>query len=137
MNLLNSSKLAACLAIIFVAGGAAGAVITLRNTRERQAQVPSMEKTCTRLQDRLTSKLGLSPDQVKTLQPIFDHTAHELQAVHARALRDTDQILVRAHEKIAVQLSPEQKKKLDRVDQERQEWLARRFKEQSTPAEAP
>jgi hypothetical protein len=128
MNSLTTSKVVGYLAIIFVAGGATGAVLTLNNSGERRPQVPSMQKACNRLQDRLTSKLGLTPDQLKRLQPLFDHTANELRAVHSKALGDTEDILRRAHEEIAKELTPEQKLKLDQCDHERHEWLRQQIK---------
>jgi Spy/CpxP family protein refolding chaperone len=125
MNYLTTSKVVAYLAIIFVAGGAAGAVITLRNAQEHQVQPASMERACTRFQDRLVSKLSLTPEQITRLQPVFDQTAQELRAIHANALRNTDDVIRRAHERIARELTPEQKAKLQAFDEERQEWLRR------------
>ena len=129
MNPLTTSKVIAYLAVIFVAGGATGTVITLRHAGEHRPQVATMAKACNRLQDRLTTKLGLTREQSKKLQPLFERTAEELRAVHAKALGDTELILRRAHEEIAKELTPEQKLKLDQCDQERNEWLRHRIQE--------
>ncbi len=137
MNRLTTSKVIACLAVIFVAGATAGSVVTWKKTRQQSTQPPTMEKVCTRLQDRLISKLGLSTAQVEKLQPIFDHTALELRAVHTRALCDTDQILRRAHEQMAQELSPEQKIRLQEFDRERREWMHHRLKGDSENRVAP
>ncbi len=123
MNALTKSKVIAYLALIFIAGGATGAVITFKSTRQSTVQPPSMEKTCNRLQDRLTSTLGLTPDQVAKLQPVFDETAESLRAVHSNALCDTDRILRSAHEKIAKELRPDQRAKLETFESRRAEWL--------------
>lgn len=126
MNYLTKSKVIAYLIVIFIAGGATGAVITLKGARERDVEAPSLEKTCNRLQDRLVSKLGLTEDQVAKLQPVFDETAEALRKVHFKALCDTDHILRRAHERIAKELTPEQQAKLAEFDEKRTEWLKRR-----------
>ncbi len=123
MNYLSTGKVAGYLAVIFIAGGATGAVITFKNTQERQAQPASMTKACTKFQDRLVSKLSLTSEQVRKLQPVFDQTAKELRAIHAHALKDTDNVIRKAHELIAKELTPEQKAKLDECDRERQAWL--------------
>jgi hypothetical protein len=136
MNSLTTSKLLVYLTIIFVAGGATGAVLTLQNTRRHQAQPPTMAKACTRFQDRLISRLALTPEQVKKLQPVFDQTTHELRAIHAKALRGTDDVIRRAHEQIARELTPEQKTKLEVLDKERQDWLRRRLAG-CEPAQSP
>jgi Spy/CpxP family protein refolding chaperone len=119
MNSLTTSKVLAYLAIIFVAGGATGAVIALGNSRDRQAQPASIEKTCSRFQCRLISKVHLTPEQVTKLQPVFDRTAHELCAVRTRALKDTEDIIRKAHEEIAKELTPEQRARLEDLDRER------------------
>lgn len=128
MNALTKSQVVACLALIFIAGGALGAVITFNSARHSNAQPPSMEKTCNRLQDRLTSKLELTPDQAARLQPVFDETAEALRTVHSNALCDTDRILRTAHEKIAKELRPDQRAKLETFDSQRTEWLKRHLK---------
>lgn len=131
MNALTKSKVIAYLALIFIAGGATGAVITFKSTRQSNAQPASMEKTCNRLQDRLTSRLGLTPDQIAKLQPVFDETAEALRAVHSNALCDTDRILRSAHEKIAKELRPDQRAKLEMFDSRRTEWLKKHLQSKS------
>jgi len=135
MNSLSTSKVIACFAIVFLAGGATGAVITLKHTRAREARPTSMEKVCTRLQDRLKTRLSLTEPQMKTLQPVFDQTAQDLQTVRAQAIRDTDQIICRAHHRIAKELNPEQKRKLDDFDKERRDWMQNRLKDPEPPKE--
>jgi hypothetical protein len=137
MNHFTTSKVAACLALIFVAGGAAGAVITWKNAHGQETQSVSMEKTCNRLQDRLVSRLGLTPDQVRKLKPVFDQTARDIGSIHSKAIRDTDDIICRAHEQIARELTPEQKLKLDTFDKERRDWLRRHFQDAELPAILP
>jgi hypothetical protein len=136
MNHLSLSKAIAVLALIFIAGGAAGAVLTFKNTRARETQAPSVEKACTRMQDRLISKLGLTAAQVKKLQPVFDQTAHELRAVRCKAISDSDSIIRRAHEQIAKELTPEQIGKLEEFDQQRRDWVRRQVKDSPTEPQA-
>jgi hypothetical protein len=65
MNYFTTSKVLALLAMIFIAGGAAGAVLTLKNTRRQDVQPASMEKACTRFRDRLKTRLNLTEDQFR------------------------------------------------------------------------
>jgi hypothetical protein len=127
MNHLTLTKAIAVLALIFIAGGAAGAVLTLKNTRAREAQPASVEKACTRMQDKLISKLGLTEAQVKKLRPVFDQTAQQLRAIRGKAICESDAIIRRAHEQIAKELNPEQTLKLEECDQQRRDWVQRQI----------
>jgi Spy/CpxP family protein refolding chaperone len=137
MNHLTTGKVIAYLAVIFMAGGATGAVLTFQNVREKQVQAPSVEKACNRFQDRLTTKLSLTPAQVQKLQPVFDQTRSDLRTAHARAMSEGDLIIRRAHEQIAKELTPEQKTKLERHQEERREWLQRRLSKSGSAASKP
>ncbi len=128
MNSPSKGKILAYLAIIFIAGGATGAVITLKNAPGQQGHPGSVEKACTRFQDRLILKLELTPEQVRKLQPVFDQTTQDLRAIHAKALRNADEVIRRAHEQIAKELTPGQMLKLQALDQEREDWLRRRLR---------
>jgi hypothetical protein len=132
MSPLTPSKVVAYLAVIFVVGGATGAVLTFKNTRDRDARPPSMEKVCSGMQDRLRTKLGLTEEQMKKLQPIFEQPAHDLRAVRSRAIQDTDAIICRAHQQIARELSPEQKIKLEEFDRERRAVIEHRIDAHAT-----
>lgn len=129
MNQLTTSKVIAYLTLIFIAGGATGAVVTLKTAHVREAQPPSMEKVCTRIQDRLRTKLSLTDEQLKKLQPIFEETGVELRAIRAQAIHETDKVICSAHQQISKELSPEQKVKLEQFDSERREWMRRRLEE--------
>jgi Spy/CpxP family protein refolding chaperone len=69
------------------------------------------------------TRLDLTREQVDKLQPVFDETARELRTIHSRAIRDSDEVICKAHQRIAAELTPEQKKKLEDFEQERREWL--------------
>ena len=137
MNHLSLTKAIAVLALVFVAGGAAGAVLTFKNTRARDVQPAWVEKACTRMQDRLISKLGLTEAQVKKLQPVFDQTSQQLRAVRCKAICESDAIIRRAHEQIAKELNPVQTTKLEEFDQQRRDWVRRQVKDATKPAGPP
>jgi hypothetical protein len=127
MSTLTTNKVLALLAMFFVAGAAAGSVATHLRTRHQEVSPASVEKVCTRFQDRLKTRLSLSDEQMKKLQPVFDQTAGQLQAARARAIRETDEVICRAHERIALELSSGQKDKLAQMDQERRDWIRHRL----------
>jgi Spy/CpxP family protein refolding chaperone len=129
MNYLTPSKVIAYLVLIFVAGGVAGAALALKHAPTPVAPAASMEKVCSRFQERLTTKLALNPDQVHRLKPVFDQTAAELHLVHTRALHDTDAVIRRAYEEIDKELTPEQHARLQQCNRERNEILSRRLKD--------
>lgn len=128
MNALTSGKLIVYLAFIFLAGGITGAVITASKSREREVQPQSIDRTCSRIQDRLKTRLSLTPDQMAKFKPLFEQTAQELRSVHGRAMSEMNEVLRKAHARMAVELTPEQKIKLEQYDAERQQWLHRKLK---------
>jgi Spy/CpxP family protein refolding chaperone len=127
MNSLTQSKIILYLAIIFVAGGITGTVIAWGSAKRKMADPPSMEKVCSSLQERLKTKLELTPDQLKKIQPILDQAAQEMQAIHGKTMEQIDQTVRRTHEEIAKELSPAQKKKLAELDSERCEFMQKRL----------
>jgi hypothetical protein len=128
---LTTGRVAFCLVVIFIAGGAAGAFVTSENARQSSARQPSIENACNRMEARIVAKLNLTEDQVRQLQPIFEQTARDLRAIHRNALRQSDEAILRAHQQIALYLTADQQTRLEALNAERRDWLQRRFKDGS------
>ena len=124
MTPLAKAKIAAYLAVIFMAGGVSGGVLMWRKTQVKSPP-PSMEKVCVTMNRSLKEKLGLTSEQMLKIQPILDRTSREIKKIHASAIQEIDTAIFCSHELMAEYLSPEQIEKLDKIDAERREWVAK------------
>lgn len=134
MNYLTKNKIALYLAVIFMAGGITGTVIAWGSAKGKFSQPPSMDKVCTKMQDRLKSQLELTPDQLERIQPILDRTSQEMRAIHEKTMKEIDEAIQRSHAEIARELNPEQRRKLEALQQERRELMEKRLKRPPGPS---
>lgn len=128
MNSLSQSKIVLYLAVIFVAGGITGTVIAWGSAKRKMLQPPSMEKVCSFMEDKLKSRLDLTPEQMAKIQPILNQTACEMKAIHAQTLEQIDRTIQKANEQIAKELNAEQRRKLEEMEIERREFMQKRLK---------
>ncbi len=119
MNPLTKSKIAAYLAIIFVAGGIAGTVLAWGSAKRNMLRPATPEKICHAMQARLKSKLDLTPEQLVKIQPILDRITRDIETIHAKTVEKIDQTIRKANEEIALVLTEEQKKKLQELENDR------------------
>jgi TolA-binding protein len=129
MNPLTVRSILTCLVLVFLAGGTVGALIARKQSGHSTVKEPSMEKASHRMQDKIVSRLGLTQDQIRQMQPVFEQTTTDLRAIHAKALRESDDAIRRAHQHIAPHLTPEQLTRLEAIEAERRDWMERRSKE--------
>ena len=119
---MNSKwKLLLYLVVIFVAGGVTGAVVSARNTRQKFFAPPKPAEITAHILKRLEKKLDLTPEQVTRIKPLILRSAQEFDALHAESLRRIGRVFEDLNQQIAVELTPEQRGRLERMDQERRE----------------
>ena len=129
MNHLTKQQIILCLALIFIAGGITGAVVISGATKETQSRPPTMGKVCDHMRKRLQSELGLTPDQVKRIEPILRETEREMEGVHHRSMGQIAQIIEKSNAEIARELTPEQRIKLAAMENKRRESLQKCVKD--------
>ena len=130
MNSLTKSKIALYLAVIFTAGGITGTVIAWGSAKRKMLQPASMETVCSFMEDRLKSRLDLTPEQLQKIKPILNQPAREMKAIHAKTMEEIDQTIQRANKQIARELTEEQKRKLEQMERERCDFMQKRMKGQ-------
>jgi len=128
MNSLSKTKFVLYLAAIFLAGGVTGATVAVKATRQISEAPPSGHFDARYLKQRFQSKLSLTPEQAKTIEPILDKMSDELKSVRADTTKRIGAIVKNSYEQIGKQLTPEQRLKLDAMKKERSENNHRRFK---------
>ncbi len=130
MNFPSRSKLAAYLVGIFAAGAISGTVVALNVTRQSSAkqQVPTMERACDRMRQKLQKRLQLTPEQMSRIDPILKDTERELHEVQRRSLEQVEGVFEKSNARIARELTPEQRPQLEEIEKEQREAYARRSK---------
>ncbi len=123
MKYLTKGKIILYLAAIFVAGGVTGAVISWRETREKEWERPTQTKMCDWFRKRLQEELGLDADQVRQLEPLLQKRVKAMEEVHSRAVQQIDELLRTSDAEIAdaLKLTADQRAKLQEMEKNRRE----------------
>jgi uncharacterized membrane protein len=74
---MNRKLLAAFLAV-FIAGAAAGSIVTILRVRQTSTEEVQMQAWVKFFEAKLTADLKLSPDQQARLRPMLEATARQL-----------------------------------------------------------
>ncbi len=135
MNHLTKQKIVLYLATIFAAGGISGAVVAWGTARNKMFQPspkamrpPSMRDVCDHMKTRLQSRLNLTKEQLRKIEPILAQTAKEMETIHQQSMEQIEQAIEKSNAEIAKELTAEQKIKLAELEKERRDFLQKRFK---------
>jgi Spy/CpxP family protein refolding chaperone len=136
---LTKSRIILYLAIIFVAGGVTGAVISWSGAKHRGMGPPDPKQMCRHIQDRLQSELDLTPEQVRRLKPLLERRVQEMEAIHSRTVQEIEALIRKSNQEMAValELTPTQKAKLEEMDKKRQEFMRKHSGSPGPPAGPP
>jgi len=138
MTNISKNKLILSLALIFVAGGVSGAVLTLGSTSKQSSpKPPSMERVCDHMKKRLQARLSLTDEQLTKISPVLEKTARELELIHRRHIRDVELVFEKSNEELALHLSPEQQRKLEEYSRERKAYFERSNKNRDGKSRTP
>lgn len=142
---MTKTKIAIYIALIFLAGGVAGAGIA---TALRPASMPPPhgrgpggdrppEDFQTHLFNRLKEKLGLTPEQIAQVEPVFRKGFEEVRAIQDRGIKEVEAAVKKNHDEIARLITPEQAQKLEEMDRERQKAFRERHNRHHGPGPGP
>ena len=128
MNMLNRKSVVLYLAAVFAAGLLAGGTGGFNLGKRKAFTPPRQEEMAANICGRLKSKLHLTQDQVKEIQPILNDTAAELASVHAATAERISEIIQKSNRRLAQFLTPEQKLLLEEMERERQDFVRKACK---------
>ncbi len=128
MNLKKNWKVALYLAAIFIFGGITGSFVTLQTLKYMVHRHRNPENVCAIVMKRLESELKLTPEQVQKIKPIVDQSVRELEAIRSKAISQSSQIISQSEERIAHELTPEQQKRFQKIQQERRKHFKERLR---------
>jgi hypothetical protein len=109
---------------VFVAGFAAGAVVTrvvVRHLIERIATHPDRMRVL--VEKRLTARLRLDPEQHRQVDQILTNTEGELKALRREFAPRFVSILTNAESEISALLTPEQRERFKKFREENRHLL--------------
>jgi len=118
MNGALKWKLVAGFVLVFVAGGIAGAALGGFYARHLFIEFHRPGRVGDRMKERLRTELRLTPEQVAKISPIVDKTAAQLQEIRRDTGRRVHQAMTEAHKEIAVNLTDEQRQKLQQIEEQ-------------------
>src|SRR6266542_705628 len=128
-------KLIAGFILVFIAGGISGAFLGGLYAQQHFLEFHRPELIGARMKERLRAELNLTPEQVAKISPIIDKTAAQLRDIRRDTARRVHETIAEAHRQMAVNLTDEQRQKLQQIEARHRRWRHHRFDE--FPAESP
>ncbi len=135
MNQALKWKLIAGFILVFVAGGISGAFLGGLYARHLFFGFHHPEEIGARMKERLRTELNLTPEQVAKISPIIDKMALQLREIRRETARNVHETIAEAHRQMAVNLTDEQRQKLQQIEERHRRWRHREFHE--SQAESP
>jgi Spy/CpxP family protein refolding chaperone len=136
MNQALRWKLIAGFILVFVAGGISGAFLGGLYARHLFFGFHQPEQIGARMKERLRTELNLTPEQVAQISPIIDKTAVQLREIRRETARRVHETIAEAHRQMAVNLTDEQRQKLQQIEERHRRWRHGRFPHE-LPGESP
>jgi Spy/CpxP family protein refolding chaperone len=135
MNRALQWKLIAGFLLVFVAGGITGAFVGGSYSRHHFFELHRPERIGERVKDELRAQLNLTPEQVAKISPIIDKMASQLRDIRRDTGQRVHQLMAEAHRQMAVNLTDEQRQKLQQIEERHRRW--RHHHSCEPPAEMP
>ena len=122
MNSALKWKLVAGFVLVFVAGGIAGAALGGFYARHLLFGIHHPGRVGDRMKERLRTELSLTPEQTARISPIIDKTTEQLREIRRDTGRRVHEIMMEAHKQIAVNLTDQQRQKLQQIEEQHRRW---------------
>jgi Spy/CpxP family protein refolding chaperone len=135
MNRALQWKLIAGFILVFVAGGITGAFVGGSYARHHFLAFHRPELIGGRMKERLRTELNLTPEQAAKISPVIDKTAAQLRDIRRDTARRVHETMAEAHRQMAVNLTDEQRQKLQQIQERHRRWRHHRHHE--FPVESP
>ena len=129
MNRALRWKLIAGFLLVFVAGVISGAFLGGMYAQHHFFAFHRPELIGGRMKERLRTELNLTPEQVAKISPIIDKAATQLRDIRRETARRVHETIAEAHRQMAVNLTDEQRQKLQQIEERHRRWHHRRLHE--------
>jgi Spy/CpxP family protein refolding chaperone len=125
MNGALKWKLIAGFLLVFVAGGITGMALGGVYARHLFFEFHHPRLVGARMKERLRAELRLTPEQMAKITPVIDKEAAQLQEVRHETRRRVREIVRQAHQEMTVNLTDEQRQKLEQIEERHRRWRHR------------
>jgi Spy/CpxP family protein refolding chaperone len=124
MNEALKWKLAAAFLLVFGAGALTGAFFGFHHLRHHvMLGPPHSGEVGDRMREHLKRSLGLTPEQEKKVAPIVEATSAKLEAIRVETADRVHIVMEESKKEVAPLLTPEQQKKLDKLESEHRRMM--------------
>ena len=126
MNSALKWKLIAGFLLVFMAGGATGLFVSMAMAHRFMFAPHPPGVVAQMMKNRLKWQLRLTDEQMTKISPILDKTGAKLEEIRGDTGRHVRETIAEAHREIAPLLTPEQRTKLQQMEERRRHWFQNR-----------
>jgi Spy/CpxP family protein refolding chaperone len=124
MNMSLKGKLALAFLLVFVAGAATGAFLGIHHLRHHVILGPPHSGDVPdRMREHLRRALSLTAEQENKIAPIVDATSTKLETIRVETAERVRTVMEDSKREIAPLLTPEQQKKLEKLESEHRKMM--------------
>lgn len=125
MNSALKWKLAFAFLLVFVAGGMTGAFFGFHHIRHHVILGPPKSgEVGDRMREHFRRSLDLTPEQESKVAPIIEATSRKLEAIRLETAERVRLVMEESKKEVAPLLTPDQQKKLDRLEAEHRKMMS-------------
>lgn len=125
MNSSLKGKLALAFLLVFVAGAATGAFLGLHHlTHHVILGPPHSGDVPDKMREHFRRALDLTAEQENKIVPIIDATSAKLETIRVETAERVRTVMEESKRQVAPLLTPEQQKKLEKLDSEHRKMMS-------------
>ena len=125
MNSALKWKLIAGFVLVFLAGGATGVFVSAATAHRFFFGPHRHGLVAQAMRNRLQWQLRLTDEQMAKISPIIEKTGAQLEEIRGDTGRRVREAIAQAHRDIVPILTPEQKERLQQMEQRQRRWMHR------------
>src|SRR5947209_13996106 len=123
MNSALKWKLIAGFLLVFLAGGATGVFVSAATAHRFLVGPHRHGYAAQAMKNRLQWQLRLTDEQMAKISPIIEKTGAQLEEIRGDTGKRVRETIAQAHREIAPILTPEQKERLQQMEQRQRRWM--------------
>src|SRR5438105_11504741 len=123
MNSALKWKLIAGFLLVFIAGGATGVFVSAATAHRFLFGPHRHGYAAQAMKNRLQWQLRLTDEQMAKISPIIEKTGAQLEVIRGDTGKRVRETIAQAHREIAPILTPEQKERLQQMEQRQRRWM--------------
>ena len=123
MNSALKWKLIAGFLLVFIAGSATGVFLTMAIAHHFMFAPHPSGFAAQAMKNRLRWQLRLTDDQMAKISPILEKTGAQLEGIRGDTGKRVRDVIAQSHREIEQYLTPEQKQRLQQMEERRQHWM--------------